>query len=554
MKRILFSLIAAAALFTACRPDAVVPAQSTPTQDPAVIFPDYTDVVIPKNIAPLNFMVKSQGEEFVAHLTTKDGKHEIVASAADDGKIIFDPEEWREMLTAASGSDLTLTIYSKENGDTWFQHPATTLTVAPEEIDPYLTYRLIEPSYELYRQLGLYQRNLTNFEEVPIYENNAEYEDDNNHCINCHAAQNYGETHRSLFHVRGEHGGTVFVHDGKAERLNMKCDSTLGNAVYPAWHPKEPWVVFSSNKTGQVFYMGHTDKIEVVDYGSDLIFYDVEHNKISNVLKTNADMETFPTWAPDGRTLYYCCARIPQMVAIPDSVTPTYRDSVAQQVINKYYDQAFYNLMAIDFDPATRTFGEPRLVVDCEAFGHLVNDTTLAPGVVPDSLGLVPPGGYIVKSKKVGSKSVTVPRVSPDGRWLLMTLGNYGQFHVWHSNSDLYLLDLKSENPVPRRLENANSLESESFHNWSSNGRWIVFSSRRDDGNYTRPYIAYIDAEGHDYKAFLIPQEDPEQNLMRMKSYNVPELSRTAVSVTPQQLRDAIYVDDITIKKVKYGK
>lgn len=517
----LYLSLLAALLFAACKPDAVVPAQSTAVAEPLNIFPDYTDVVIPPNIAPLNFMAKNEGSEFVARYATRDGKREVIAAASEDGKLIFDTLAWRQLLTDARGHDITLTLYANRDGS-WVRHPETTISVAREEIDPYLTYRLIEPSYELYRQLGLYQRNLTNFDEVPIYENNADYENENNHCINCHASQNYGATHRSLFHVRGEHGGTIFAHDGKAERLNMKCDSTLGNAVYPAWHPTEPWIVFSSNRTGQAFYMTEKDKIEVIDYGSDLIFYDVEKNLISNVLKTPVEMETFPTWAPDGKTLYYCSAYVPELATIPDSVALNPESTAASDTIVRNFNKVHYNLMSLSFDPATRTFGTPQLVVDCAAHNG----------------------------------SATVPRVSPDGRWLLFTIGEFGQFHIWHGVSDLWVVDLQAPDPAAtlRRLDKANSDKVESFHNWSSNGRWIVVSSRRDDGNYSRPYIAYFDKDGHDHKAFLIPQADPEHNLLRMKSYNVPELSRTAVNVTPEQFREAIYCNDDDVKNVKYGK
>lgn len=520
MKHTIFLLtLLTAVIFTACKPDAVVPTNSIDSKEAINIFPDYTDVVIPPNIAPLNFMAKNQGDEFVARYATSDGKHEVVAAAGLDGKLMFDSIAWRELLTSARGTNITLTLYSNTNG-TWLKHPESTITVAEEEIDPYLTYRLIEPSYELYRQLGLYQRNLTNFDEVPIYENNSDYEDENNHCINCHASQNYGETHRTLFHVRGEHGATIMAHDGKVERLNMKCDSTLGNAVYPAWHPTKPWIVFSSNRTGQAFYLQQKDKIEVIDYGSDLIFYDVENNKISNVLKTPIEMETFPTWAPDGKTLYYCSAYVDALSQIPDTTFANPKNMTPSDSIVKNFDKVHYNIMALDFDESTRTFGQPRLVLDCAA----------------------------------REGSATVPRVSPDGRWLLFTLGKFGQFHIWHGVSDLYVIDLQAADPAAsvRRLDQANSDKVESFHNWSSNGRWIVVSSRRDDGSYSRPYIAYFDKEGNDHKAFLLPQYDPEQNFMRMKSYNVPELSRTAVNVTPEQFREAVYSEEI--KSVQYGK
>lgn len=516
---------ALAFVLTACKPDAVIPADSTAVKEEVQIYPDYRDIVVPPNIAPLNIMVKSLGNEFVGRVAAADGSKEILAAASEDGKLLFDSVEWKSLLQSQRGKDLTVTIYANRDGG-WVKHPDYKITVANEEIDPYLTYRLIEPSYELYRQLGIYQRNLTSFEEVPIYENNDDFEAKNNHCINCHAAQAYGATHRTLFHVRGEHGGTVYAHDGKVERINMKCDSTLGNAVYPAWHPTKPWLVFSSNKTGQTFHMTNPDKIEVVDYGSDLIFYDVEKNEICNVLKTPVEMETFPAWAPDGKRLYYCSANLPAFASIPDSLTGKQYDDAASDTIINNYDHVRYNLMSIDFDPETRTWGKPQVVLDCA------------------SVGL----------------SATVPRVSSDGRWLLFTLGKFGQFHIWHKLSDLYVLDLEAvKNGTPadratRRLDNANSDNVESFHNWSSNGRWMVFSSRRDDGSYTRPYIAYFDKEGNDYKAFLLPQEDPELNLLRMKSYNVPELSTTAVNVTPQEFRDAIYVDDENVPKVHYKK
>lgn len=524
MKKILFFAVLALVL-TACKPEAVIPADSTPVKEQALIYPDYRDIVVPPNIAPLNIMVKSPGTEFVGRIASPDGSKEILAAADEDGKLFFDSVEWKGLLQSCRGKDLNVTIYSHQESG-WMKHPDYKITVANEEIDPYLTYRLIEPSYELYRQLGIYQRNLTSFEEVPIYENNADFEAENNHCINCHAAQAYGATHRTLFHVRGEHGGTVFAHDGKVERMNMKNDSTLGNAVYPAWHPTKPWIVFSSNKTGQTFHMTNTDKIEVVDYGSDLIFYDVEKNLISNVLKTPVEMETFPAWAPDGKRLYYCSAYLPAMAQISDTLKGKQYDDAASDTIITNYQNVHYNLMSLDFDPDTKTWGKPQLVLDCAALGL----------------------------------SATVPRVSSDGRWLLITLGKFGQFHIWHKQSDLYVLDLEAiANGTPavsaiRRLDNANSDNVESFHNWSSNGRWMVFSSRRDDGSYTRPYIAYFDKDGHDYKAFVIPQEDPELNLLRMKSYNVPELSTTAVDVTPQDFRDAIYVDDENVRKVQYGK
>lgn len=78
----------------------------------------------------------------------------------------------------------------------------------------------------------------------------------------------------------------------------------------------------------------------------------------------------------------------------------------------------------------------------------------------------------------------------------------------------------------------SNSEEAESYHSWSGNGRWMVFSSRRIDGLYTRLFIGYVDSEGVGHKPFLLPQKDPLTYYdALMFSYNIPELMRSAVTV-----------------------
>lgn len=497
--KLLHYILPAALLLSACASEGTLPQSFSETKDSLQLFPDYRDIVIPPNIAPLNVQVKNPGSAYAASITGKKG--EIIVNADADGKLQIDTTEWRQLLSENKGGELRVAIYAEQEAG-WVKFPEYAITVAQEEIDPYLSYRLIEPSYELYRQLGIYQRNLTNFTEKPIYENNRTYDADNNHCVNCHNYQNYSTEHM-LFHVRANHGGTIFIDNGKARKMNMKCDSVLSNCVYPSWHPKKNWVVFSSNLTGQAFHTIDKQKIEVLDYGSDLVFFDADNGTLTNIIKGKEAMETFPNWAPDGSRVYYCSAATPFLTDLPDSV---HSDALLAR-----YDSIRYNLMSIPFDEQTRTFGEPVVEVKCDS-----------------------------------ASSITLPRVSPDGRYVLFTMGDFGQFHIWHKSSDLYVKDLQTG--AVRSLSAANSADVDSYHTWSSNGRWIVFSSRRDDGSYTRPYIAYFDKDGRDHKAFLLPQEDPEHNLYLMKSYNVPELTRDAVRTTPEALREVIYNDEKTGK------
>ena len=64
-----------------------------------------------------------------------------------------------------------------------------------------------------------------------------------------------------------------------------------------------------------------------------------------------------------------------------------------------------------------------------------------------------------------------------------------------------------------------------------------MFSSRRDDGLFTRPYIAYIDINGVARKPFMLPQRNPKEYYEDlMYSYNIPELMTGPVTVFPRKM------------------
>jgi hypothetical protein len=81
-----------------------------------------------------------------------------------------------------------------------------------------------------------------------------------------------------------------------------------------------------------------------------------------------------------------------------------------------------------------------------------------------------------------------------------------------------------------RKLE-INSDQADTWHSWSMSGRWVVFSSKRRDGFFTRPHIAYVDAAGAFHKPFILPQEDPAFYDCFLKNYNLPELVAGPVQV-----------------------
>ncbi len=437
----------------------------------AVISPDYTDIVFPCNFQPLNFIIQNPGDKFITRVSGVNGG-ELLAKGA---VVRFKLRDWQELLEANKDADLTYTIYARRNGQ-WTALASFRNHVSADPIDEFLTYRLLAPSYEFYTAFQIRQRNLSTGKDREVYNNRMHYNPKEQQCMNCHQFRNY-RTEDWQMHVRQVLGGTLIITGDEARKVNLKTDGTISAGVYPAWHPSENLIAYSVNKTRQFFHEKNIHKVEVQDPASDLILYDIDRNEVRNIASDPLAFETFPSWTPDGRTLYFSSAQQPDVAQFSS-------DSIAI-----CYDQIYYDIVRMSFDPATREFGAPETVYDAQS----------------------------------QELSALLPRISPDGRYLLFSLGEYGTFHIWHRGSDLWVQDLATGESYP--LAEANSDDADSYHNWASGGRWIVFTSRRDDGLFTRTYFAYFDRDGQAHKAFMLPQSNPTETYDRVLSYNVPEFT-----------------------------
>ena len=483
MVRNIFLLLSVVTLMAACGPQ--LPENFSESNIQPDIYPDYKEVTVPINMAPLTFEMANEAEQMVARFTV--GGEELLC---DGNKIQPGQDDWQQLVAKATGKSIGVEVYARYDGQ-WTKYKPFNIYVSKDSIDAYLSYRLIYPSYVSYEELTISQRCLENYDESVAYDNILCSEEGKGQCINCHHYQQYNPG-RMQFHARQNLGGTVIAYDGKMRKINMKNDSILSAGVYPAWHPKLNLIVYSTNNTGQTFQVTNPNKIEVFDTESDLIAYDVERNEVTNIENDTTELEVFPTWSPDGKTLYYCSAHFDY-----------YGAKHGTEIIRRR-KEVKYNIYRKSFDAQTKTFGERELVFDAAAL----------------------------------DMSATLPRVSPDGRWLVFTMGKYGVFHIWHRDADLWAIDLNTNTPRP--LQEINSKDTESYHSWSSNGRWLVFSSRRYDGEYTRPFFAHVDSNGHWSKPFELPCSDPDFHRQFMKCYNVPEFMKVPVTIKPREFADVL--------------
>jgi Tol biopolymer transport system component len=446
------------------------------------IFPDYTDVIIPENIAPLNF--KLIKKDYSASFLFVESEAKKIQVKGRNSSFVIPLSEWRDVLKESKGKSLKVTVCVKIAGE-WKSFRSFSWHVANEPIDPYFAYRLIAPGYTLWDEMGIYQRRLDDYKQYAVIENKMT----GDNCMNCHSFCNQ-DPDRMLFHMRKMYPGTYMIDGERIEKLNTKTDHTVSALVYPSWHPSGKYVAFTVNDTKQAFHMNDPNRIEVFDMASDVVVYDVDGKTLISVphLFSKQQYETFPTFSPDGKTLYFCTADTQN---IPDD-----------------FEKVKYSLCAVSFDLEKKTFGE---TVDT------------------------------LYNAKATDKSVALPRVSPDGKFLLYTLSSYGNFFIWHKDADLYMIDLASNKHYP--LRGVNSEYAESYHSWSSNSRWIVFSSRRMDGLYTHPYFSYIDENGRAGKPFLLPQEDTEFYHKFMKSYNIPEFVKGRIRAKRYDIVDVAKKD-----------
>ena len=475
------------------------------------IYPDYIGVTMPRNICPLNFSVP--GAEYVrVHIENDKGEafevsgsdhvempvekwHEFIneerrvkseeskllsgAEAYSDSSLFFDSLEQRRAVKARntlhSSLKITLSVWNKEHPEGVTFKPFT-ISIAGDSIDPWIAYRLIPPGYESWNRMGIYQRCLENFDTEPIIENSQ----NNKGCVNCHSFANH-DPRNFTFHARGKNGGTVVVRDGKMRKVDIKAMSGGRHGSYNIWHPSKRYIAFSSNSTHQSFYGQSQDKIEVYDLWSDLIVYDFENGEVlqDERFTDSLALETFPSFSPDGKWLYFSTAK---PVNMPMET-----------------DKLHYSIVRVPFDEAT---------------GQL--------GAIDTIYSAYEKGG-----------SAMMPRLTPDGHFMLFSLGECGAFNLYHQESDLKMMDLQTGEMVDTDI--LNSPRTESFHAWSSNGRWMMYVTKRFDGRYTRLMLAYWDGEKF-HKPFLLPQKNPEENTLLLMAYNVPEFIKAPVNVPKDEM------------------
>ncbi len=124
-------------------------------------------------------------------------------------------------------------------------------------------------------------------------------------------------------------------------------------------------------------------------------------------------------------------------------------------------------------------------------------------------------------------------KYSPDGKWIVFCKAR--SYMLLQPDSELYIMP--AEGDEPRRLR-GNTPRMNSWHSWSPNSRWLVFSSKANTP-YTQLFLTHIDDEGNSSPAVLLANfTSPD------RAANIPEFVNIETTALTR-IREA-FLDDVS--------
>lgn len=473
-----------------CRQEQVF--EKTQLEAFAPIVPDYADsIVLPVNIAPLNFCIRPDSAFFArgrvqitAYDSLQENKLSFVFPLKRVGGTSLSIKRWKKLMRQASGGHLEVEIALRAEGGTWKVYRKLHWRVSPQPIDRYLLFRASQYEEGVHGELYIAQRDLQGFDNVYIGHNRLM----DGNCMNCHDCGN-NDASNMVFHLREAHKGTILMQGDSIMKISVPAGYNL-RFTYPAWHPSQKIIAFSTNLPHSVHYSNSVQKLlYTLDTLGSLVFLDLEKMEIFSCpeLTDTRYEQVFPTWSPDGKTLYFCRSPRNEYGRFP---FPQYVDSSLSMRQNRV-EQIWDDLMQMDFDLETRRFSNLRCTYP---FSDLLH------------------------------KSASMPKVSREGRYLLVSLLKATTFPL-QNLGDFYMLDLADTLSL-REVYELNTPGSEKGHSFSSSGNWMVFSSSRRTLAVPETYITHFDTStGCFSKPFLVPQKRGDFYCTNLKGFVFPVLS-----------------------------
>ena len=410
---------------------------------------------------------------------------------------------WKAIRTqAAGGPAVTLRVRGVLRARLWgklresvHRSRVITFTVSADAADNALIYRRVAPPFYSKKTPDMFVRDLRERSDRIFLSAHRLY------CFNCHTFSSKSGTRGKLaLQVRYsgrrelDHYAFFSVYDiDRAEGRKTILPFDIQMTTWMSWSPDERRLAFSANQQITAYGPITLETQSIGQPTSDLGVYDLETQRVKLLPGASDDntLEIYPYWTPAGDAIVYSSSPAGQ-----------------HPVLTKF------ELKVIDYNGGS-------------------GDTPVPLFDRPDN--------------EAERKSCYFARFSPDGRWLSYVCSDYGS--LIKASSDVWLYDWKHRadpevKPFP--LKSNDPFAADSWHSWSSNSRWLVFASKRDDGVFARLYLTHIDDAGNASPAVRLPLDDPDVR----ESFNIPEFVKDVPPVEAERLFRNVNVD-AQVQRVK---
>jgi tetratricopeptide (TPR) repeat protein len=205
-------------------------------------------------------------------------------------------------------------------------------------------------------------------------------------------------------------------------------------------------------------------------------------------------VQSNPTWSPDGSSIVFARSKVYRGSSIEDAETILLDETDVPEFVEGKEPFKF-DLYQVPFNDGRGGKAEP------------------------------------VKGASHNGMSNFFAKFSPDGKWIVFTKAE--NYMLLMPDSELYIIP--AEGGEARRLR-ANTPLMNSWHSWSSNSRWLVFSSKANTP-YTQLFLTHIDADGRSTPPVLL-----ERFTGSDRAANIPEfvpLPADAIAKIKEQFLDA---------------
>ncbi|NQT26784.1 PD40 domain-containing protein [candidate division KSB1 bacterium] len=327
-------------------------------------------------------------------------------------------------------------------------------------------------------------------------------------CANCHSFSKDGKTIGIDLDLKGDKGGYVITSFNEETFFNFE-NTMSWNSYYKSEEDRTMGLLSRISPDGRyvlstvqdrIFYLNQYDKaysFRFFPVTGILVYLDRLTNQILPL--PGADDTTFVqtngVWSPDGETIVFARAGAYQSKEKKHHGAPVnYKEGIEILGGEKFLisgqtgaKRFMYNLYRMPFNGGRG--GTP----------------------VP-----IPGASH-------NSKSNYFPKISPDGKWLVYTQAR--SFMLAEEGSTLFIVSM--DGGESRRMQ-CSIGEMNSWHSWSPNSRWIVFSSKVFS-SYTELWLTHVDDNGNDSVPVLLNQFVADK-----RAANIPEF----VNIDPKAIRE----------------